>query len=67
VSKDHIAFLYTTMALFEGLTSLAASPLLGLAFSAGLETGGLAVALPFFIAASLCSLGLLGVWCIPSM
>lgn len=64
VPRQHIALLYTTMALFEGTAVLAAAPLLGLTFSAGLELGGLAVGLPFFVAASVYGLGAIGVWCV---
>jgi hypothetical protein len=62
--KEHITLLYTTMALFEGLAALAASPLLGLTFSAGINLGGLAIALPFFVAAGLYALALVGIWLI---
>lgn len=64
VARRHIALLYTTMALFEGTAVLAAAPLLGLTFSAGLELGGLAVGLPFFVSAAVYGLGAIGVWCV---
>ncbi|KAI3392718.1 hypothetical protein diail_5275 [Diaporthe ilicicola] len=64
VSGRHIALLYTTMALFEGTAVLAAAPLLGLTFSAGVELGGLAVGLPFFVSAGVYGLGAIGVWCV---
>lgn len=64
VPGRHIALLYTTMALFEGTAVLAAAPLLGLTFSAGLELGGLAAGLPFFVAAAVYGLGAIGVWCV---
>lgn len=64
VSRGNIALLYTTMALFEGTAVLGAAPLLGLTFSAGVELGGLAVGLPFFVSAGVYGLGAIGVWCV---
>ncbi|KAK2606486.1 hypothetical protein N8I77_005229 [Diaporthe amygdali] len=64
VPERHIALLYTTMALFEGTAVLAAAPLLGLTFSAGVELGGNAVGLPFFVSAGVYGLGAIGVWCV---
>lgn len=64
VSERHIALLYTTMALFEGTAVLATAPLLGLTFSAGVELGGNAVGLPFFVSAGVYGLGAIGVWCV---
>ncbi|KAI7773614.1 hypothetical protein LA080_010241 [Diaporthe eres] len=64
VSRRSIALLYTTMALFEGTAVLGAAPLLGLTFSAGVELGGLAVGLPFFVSAGVYALGAIGVWCV---
>ena len=64
VQDDRITILYTTMALIEGLASLVASPLLGLTFSAGINLGGLGIALPFFLAAALYFLAGVGVWSI---
>lgn len=64
VSRSYIATLYTTMALFEGTAVLAAAPLLGLTFSAGVELGGLGVGLPFFVSAGVYGLGAIGVWCV---
>ncbi|KAG6354116.1 hypothetical protein INS49_005087 [Diaporthe citri] len=62
VSRANIALLYTTMALFEGTAVLGAAPLLGLTFSAGVELGGFAVGLPFFVSAGVYGLGAIGVW-----
>ncbi|KAK7696911.1 hypothetical protein SLS64_014077 [Diaporthe eres] len=64
VSRRSIALLYTTMALFEGTAVLGAAPLLGLTFSAGVELGGFAVGLPFFVSAGVYGLGAIGVWCV---
>ncbi|KAF4452139.1 hypothetical protein F53441_4977 [Fusarium austroafricanum] len=44
------------VAVFEGISTIGASPLLGLSFSVGLEIGGIALSLPFFIAAMLYAL-----------
>lgn len=62
--KERITLLYTTMTVFEGLAALVASPLIGLTFSAGINIGGFAVALPFFVAAGLYALAAVGIWLI---
>ncbi|KAH8673912.1 major facilitator superfamily domain-containing protein [Xylariales sp. PMI_506] len=49
IDKSHITTMYTIMALTGGLAALSASPVLGLALSAGIHRGGLAMGLPFFI------------------
>ena len=53
VHPDHLSLLFTAIAVFEGISTIGASPLLGLSFSVGLEIGGIAVSLPFFVAAIL--------------
>lgn len=53
VSTNHLSVLFTTITVFEGVTAMLASPLLGLTFSEGLSVGGLAVSLPFFITSAL--------------
>lgn len=62
VPEDRIATLFTTIALFEGLSGFVFPPLLGYAFSFGLGKGGATVSLPFFIVACIYGLGFLGVW-----
>ncbi|CAN8097742.1 unnamed protein product [Discula destructiva] len=64
VPEDRIATLFTTIALFEGLSGFIVPPLLGYAFSIGLGLGGLAMSIPFFIVASIYGLGFLLVWSI---
>lgn len=61
VPRDRIATLFTTIALFEGLSGFILPPLLGYAFSFGLVKGGLVVSLPFFIVASIYGLGFFAV------
>ncbi|KAF4950153.1 hypothetical protein FSARC_13296 [Fusarium sarcochroum] len=56
VHPDHLSLLFTAIAVFEGISTIGASPLLGLSFSVGLGIGGIAVSLPFFIAAILYAL-----------
>ncbi|KIL92439.1 hypothetical protein FAVG1_04850 [Fusarium avenaceum] len=56
VHPDHLSLLFTAIAVFEGISTIAASPLLGLSFSVGLDIGGIAISLPFFIAAMLYTL-----------
>jgi hypothetical protein len=56
VHPDHLSLLFTAIAVFEGISTIGASPLLGLSFSVGLGIGGIAVSLPFFIAAMLYAL-----------
>ena len=64
VPGNNITTLYTTMALIEGTASIAASPLIGLTFAAGINIGGLGLGLPFFIAAGLYTVAGIGVWLI---
>lgn len=64
VPRDRIATLFTTIALFEGLSGFVLPPLLGYAFSFGLGTGGPVMALPFFIVAGIYGLGFCTVWAI---
>ncbi|KAF5539460.1 major facilitator superfamily transporter [Fusarium mexicanum] len=56
VHPDHLSLLFTAIAVFEGISTIGASPLLGLSFSVGLDIGGIAVSLPFFVAAVLYTL-----------
>ncbi|KAI6750583.1 hypothetical protein HG530_014864 [Fusarium avenaceum] len=56
VHPDHLSLLFTAIAVFEGISTIGASPLLGLSFSVGLDIGGIAISLPFFIAAMLYTL-----------
>ncbi|KAF5250783.1 hypothetical protein FANTH_4055 [Fusarium anthophilum] len=56
VHPDHLSLLFTAIAVFEGISTIGASPLLGLSFSVGLDIGGMAVSLPFFVASVLYTL-----------
>jgi hypothetical protein len=56
VHPDHLSLLFTAIAVFEGISTIGASPLLGLSFSVGLDIGGMAVSLPFFVASMLYTL-----------
>nr|RBQ90591.1 hypothetical protein FVER53263_09940 [Fusarium verticillioides] len=56
VHGDHLSLLFTAIAVFEGISTIGASPLLGLSFSVGLDIGGIAVSLPFFVASILYAL-----------
>ncbi|KAF5565131.1 major facilitator superfamily transporter [Fusarium napiforme] len=56
VHADHLSLLFTAIAVFEGISTIGASPLLGLSFSVGLDIGGMAVSLPFFVASVLYAL-----------
>lgn len=53
VSDDQLSVLFTSLAVGESMTLLSAAPLMQLAFSFGLQKGGLLISLPFFIVASL--------------
>lgn len=64
VPGDRIATLFTTIALFEGLSGFILPPLLGYAFSFGLGRGGAVVSLPFFIVAGIYAMGFFAVWSI---
>lgn len=56
VHPGHLSLLFTAIAVFEGLSTIGASPLLGLTFSVGLDIGGMAVSLLFFVASVLFTL-----------
>ncbi|KAH7182147.1 major facilitator superfamily domain-containing protein [Fusarium sp. MPI-SDFR-AT-0072] len=56
VHPDHLSLLFTAIAVFEGISTIGASPLLGLSFSVGLDIGGMAVSMPFFVASVLYAL-----------
>lgn len=62
VPQENFGLLYTTMALFDGVTSLLAPIVFGLSFSWGIEKGGYAVALPYFIAFGLYCLASVGIF-----
>jgi hypothetical protein len=53
VHSDHLSLLFTAIVVFEDISSIGASPPLGLSISVGIEIGGIALSLPFFIAAML--------------
>lgn len=62
VPDNHLSILFTTVALFEGLASILFTTILSLSFAHGIERGGSAVALPFFVSASLYAIAVIGVW-----
>lgn len=49
VAEDQITFLFTTISVFNSLAVLASAPLLQLSYSWGVNIGGLAASIPFFI------------------
>ena len=63
LDREHVARLYSTIAIVEVTTSLAAGPSLAALYAAGLKFKGPWHALPFFILALLWLLGGLAVWC----
>lgn len=64
VPRDDLALLYTMISFADSVGSLCASPVLALAFSAGLKVGGLLAGLPFLVAAFLYGISALSVWSI---
>lgn len=58
VHSDHLSLLFTAIAVFEDISTIGASPPLRLSISVGLGIGGIALSLPFFIAAISLLLGM---------
>ncbi|KAM5370063.1 hypothetical protein ACJA88_010133 [Fusarium oxysporum] len=56
LTNHHLSLLVTAIVVFEDISTIGASPPLGLSISVGLEIGGIALSLPFFIAAMLYAL-----------
>jgi hypothetical protein len=64
VDSSRITTLFTAIAVIGSVASMAVSPLLGLTFSAGIGIGGMAIGLPFFVAAAVYVVGAVGLWVI---
>jgi hypothetical protein len=65
VAKDDVAFLYTIIAVFEGVGTLISTPLLAKALSTGIIWGGSWIGLPFLIVATLYALSGFITWRLP--
>jgi MFS-type transporter involved in bile tolerance (Atg22 family) len=65
VPKHEVAFLFTIVAIFEGIGALVATPALAEALSLGIKWGGYATGLPFFIVALLWLLSGIITWTLP--
>jgi hypothetical protein len=62
VDKEHVARLYSAIAIVEVITSLAVGPSIAALYTAGLKLKGPWLALPFYVLAFVCFMGGLGVW-----
>lgn len=58
VPRNHLSMLFTAIAVFDGIAFLGSGPLLQLCLSTGIKLGGVAVGLPFFVAATLYTVAL---------
>ncbi|EFQ99582.1 hypothetical protein MGYG_02594 [Nannizzia gypsea CBS 118893] len=63
VSPNDVATLYASFAVISIIGELAASPLIAATFSMGLNIGGMAIGLPFFVAAVLFLACVIGSFC----
>lgn len=63
VDKEHIARLYSAIAVVEITSSLAAGPSIAALYAVGLKAKGPWIGLPYYVLAFTCFLGGLGVWC----
>jgi hypothetical protein len=62
VPRDETALLFTMIGVFESIGALIGSPLLALAFSAGISKGGILTGLPFYCAAVIYGMSGLSIW-----
>jgi len=62
ISSSEFASFYGLIALIDGAGSIVAASLLSNAFSKGIQLGGMAQGLPFFVAAALYAISAIGVW-----
>jgi sugar phosphate permease len=62
VSKDEIGLLFTLMSLIDSVGALAATPAMALAFSFGIQKGGMWIALPFFLTSVIFTISGLFTW-----
>ena len=62
VDKEHVARLYSAIAVVEISSSLVASPVVATLYSVGLKWKGPWIALPFYGLTVICFIGGLGVW-----
>ncbi|PWY87875.1 MFS general substrate transporter [Aspergillus sclerotioniger CBS 115572] len=62
VPPENITLLYTSITVLDALGSLAAAPLLAYTLAAGIQAGGMAMGLPFLLAAGLYTVSGVGVW-----
>jgi MFS-type transporter involved in bile tolerance (Atg22 family) len=65
VAKDEVAFLYSLIAVFEGVGTLLSTPLLAKTLAKGIQLGGRWIGLPFFVVSILYSLSGLITWRLP--
>ncbi|PYH35598.1 MFS general substrate transporter [Aspergillus neoniger CBS 115656] len=62
IPPENVTLLYTSITVLDALGSLAAAPLMAYMLSLGIKTGGMAMGLPFFLAAILYAVSGAGVW-----
>ncbi|PYI07462.1 MFS general substrate transporter [Aspergillus sclerotiicarbonarius CBS 121057] len=62
VPPENITLLYTSITVLDALGSLAAAPLMAYMLAIGIQAGGMAIGLPFVLAAALYALVGVGVW-----
>ncbi|GKZ27451.1 hypothetical protein AbraIFM66951_005296 [Aspergillus brasiliensis] len=62
IPPENVTLLYTSITVLDALGSLAAAPLMAYMLSMGIEAGGFAMGLPFFLAAVLYAVSGAGVW-----
>ncbi|RAK99824.1 MFS general substrate transporter [Aspergillus ibericus CBS 121593] len=62
VSPENIPLLYTSITVLDALGSLAAAPLMAYMLAIGIQMGGMAIGLPFLLAAALYAASGVGVW-----
>jgi len=64
VEKDEIGLLYTVIGMIDSIGTLVATPLVTIAFSFGVRTGGLLMGLPFFVVGALYMFSGVMTWCL---
>ncbi|KAJ5164334.1 MFS general substrate transporter [Penicillium coprophilum] len=62
VPPGDITLLYASLSVVDALGSLSAAPLLGYMLAVGIQIGGMALGLPFFLSSILYGVSALGVW-----
>jgi hypothetical protein len=62
VPANETALLFTLIGVFDSIGAMAGSPLLNLGLKKGLEMGGMAAGLPFFIGAMIYAISGISIW-----